>query len=160
MNARTRQALVGSDYVSFADTTRQCRQTYLNCIDIKRSRLSYMCTSRIMHHIQDLSWWRHQMEIFSALLALCSRNLPVTGEFLSQRPVARSFDVFFDLSWWYEAQSRSLWRHCNDWPGSKRWSYIPWRLINTRATTTIMLTWVWLNSIYTISYPKASFIRH
>ena len=25
-------------------------------------------------------WWRHQMETFSALLALCARNSPVTGE--------------------------------------------------------------------------------
>ena len=39
----------------------------------------------------------HQMEIFSALLALCTGNSPVTGEFPSQRPVTRSFDVFFDL---------------------------------------------------------------
>ena len=29
-------------------------------------------------------WWRHQMETFSALLALCERNLPVTGGFPSQ----------------------------------------------------------------------------
>ena len=42
-----------------------------------------------------------------------------------QRPVMRSFDVFFDLplnkqlskqswGWWFETQSRSLWRHCNE----------------------------------------------
>ena len=41
-----------------------------------------------------------------------------------QRPVTRSFDVFFDLcldkrlskkswGWWFETPSRSLWRHCN-----------------------------------------------
>ena len=47
------------------------------------------------------------------------------GEFPSQRPVTRSFVVFFDLrlnkrlskqlwGWWFEKQSRSLWRHCND----------------------------------------------
>ena len=41
--------------------------------------------------------WRHQMETFSALLALCAENSPVTGEFPSQRPVTRSFDAFFDL---------------------------------------------------------------
>ena len=63
--------------------------------------------------------------IFSALLALCVGNSPVTGEFPSQRPVTRSFDVFFDLrlnkrlskqswGWWLETPSRSLWRHCND----------------------------------------------
>ena len=43
------------------------------------------------------SWWRHQVETFSALLALCAGNSPVTGEFPSQRPVIRSFDVFIDL---------------------------------------------------------------
>ena len=43
------------------------------------------------------SWWRHQMETFSALLPLCERNPPVTGGFPSQRPVTRSFDIFFDL---------------------------------------------------------------
>ena len=43
------------------------------------------------------TWWRHQMETFSALLALCAGNSPVTGEFPTQRPVTRSFNVFFDL---------------------------------------------------------------
>ena len=72
-----------------------------------------------------LSWWCHQIQTFCALLALCAGNSPVTGEFPSQRPVTRSFDVFFYLSlnkplskqlwgWWLEAPSRSLWRHCND----------------------------------------------
>ena len=42
-------------------------------------------------------WWRHQMETFSALLALCAGNSPVTGEFRAQRPVTRSFDAYFDL---------------------------------------------------------------
>ena len=37
------------------------------------------------------------METFSALLAICVGNSPVPGEFPSQRPVTRSFDVFFDL---------------------------------------------------------------
>ena len=37
------------------------------------------------------------METFSALLALCVGNSPVTGESPSQNPVMRSFDVFFDL---------------------------------------------------------------
>ena len=71
------------------------------------------------------SWWRHQMETFSALLALCAWNPPATGEFPSQRPVTRSFDVSFDLSlnkplskqswgWWFETPSYSLWRHCNE----------------------------------------------
>ena len=48
-----------------------------------------------------------------------------SGEFPAQRPVTRSFDVFFDLrlnkrlskqswGWWLETLSRPLWRHRND----------------------------------------------
>ena len=66
------------------------------------------------------SWWRHQMETFSALLALFAGNSPVPA----QRPVTRSFDVFFYLrlnrrlskqpwGWWFETPSWSLWRQCN-----------------------------------------------
>ena len=44
-----------------------------------------------------IPWWRHQMETFSALLAICAGNSPVPGEFPAKRPVTRSFDVFFDL---------------------------------------------------------------
>ena len=45
---------------------------------------------------RSFSWWRHQMETISALLALCAGNSPVTSEFPAQRPVTRSFDVCFD----------------------------------------------------------------
>ena len=71
------------------------------------------------------TWWRHQMETFSALLAICAGNSPVPGEFPSQRPVTQSFDVFFDLrlnkrlskkswGWWFETPSCPLWRHSNE----------------------------------------------
>ena len=71
------------------------------------------------------AWWRHQMEIFSTLMVLCAGNSPVTGEFFAQRPVMRSFDVFFELHqnkqlskqswcWWFETPSCPLWRQCND----------------------------------------------
>ena len=70
------------------------------------------------------SWWCHQMETFSAYLAICAGNSPVPGEFPTQRPVTRSFDVFFDLrlnkrlskqpwGWWFETPAWSLWRHRN-----------------------------------------------
>ena len=45
------------------------------------------------------SWWRHQMETLSALLAICAGNSPVTAEFPSQRPVTQSFDVFLLSTW-------------------------------------------------------------
>ena len=47
--------------------------------------------------IVTYTWWRHQMETFSALLAIYAGNSPVPGEFPTQRPVTRSFDVFFDV---------------------------------------------------------------
>ena len=37
------------------------------------------------------------METFPALPALCEGSPPVTSGFSSQRPVTRSFDVFFDV---------------------------------------------------------------
>ena len=70
------------------------------------------------------AWWRHQIETVSTLLAIRAGNSPVPGEFPAQRPVARSFDVFFDLrlnkrlskqswGWCFETLSCLLWRHCN-----------------------------------------------
>ena len=44
------------------------------------------------------------METFSVLVALCVGNSPVTGEFPSQRPVTRNFDIFFDLRLEYTAE--------------------------------------------------------
>ena len=88
---------------------------------------SRKCHLRLVCHyfVWSLPWWRHQMEAFSALPALCAGNSPVTGEFSAQRPVTQSFDVFFDLhlnkrlskqswGWWSETPSRSLWRHSNE----------------------------------------------
>ena len=53
------------------------------------------------------------METFSAILAFCAGNSPVTGEFLAQRPVTRSFGVFFDLrlNKCLSKQWRRWWRH-------------------------------------------------
>ena len=48
--------------------------------------LAKICTSSSVS-------WKH----FSALLVLCAGNSTITGEFQSQRPVTRNFDVFFYL---------------------------------------------------------------
>ena len=86
-------------------------------------------SSQISHNLEAAiyisPWWRHQMETFSALLAICAGNSPVPSEFPAQRPVTPSFDVFFDLrlnkrlnkqssGWWFETISHPLWRHCRD----------------------------------------------
>ena len=60
-----------------------------------------------------------------ALLVLCAGNSSVAGEFPSQRPVTRNFDVFFDLRLnkrlgkqsrrrWFKTPLRPLWSHCNE----------------------------------------------
>ena len=87
-----------------------------------------------------LAWWRHQMEIFSALLAICVGNSPDTGEFPAQRPVTRSFDDFFDLRLnkrlskqsirrWVETPLHLLWHRCNylHFFATLRW----WRLLKS-----------------------------
>ena len=85
-----------------------------------------LCESSVYVCSSQQIWWRHQMETFSALLALCAGNSQVTGEFPSQRPVTWRSDVFFDVhlnkrlskqlwGWWFETPSHSLWCHCNEW---------------------------------------------
>ena len=77
----------------------------------------------VLGHPRYRTWWRHEMETLSALLALCEGNPPVTGGF----PLKRQWRgvVFFDLRLnkhlskqsrcrWIETPSRSLWRHRNE----------------------------------------------
>ena len=69
-------------------------------------------------HTKVKAWWRREMKTFSALLVLCVGNSPVTaGEFPSQRPVTRSFDILFDLRLNKRLSKRPrrrwLWRHYN-----------------------------------------------
>ena len=93
----------------------------------------------LSNHIRDYTpqasvttWWRHHMKTFSALLAICVGNSPVPGEFPTQKPVTRSFDVFFDLrpnkrlskqswGWWSETPSSSLWRYRNEKIARTHW---------------------------------------
>ena len=78
------------------------------------------------------TWWRHQMETFSTLLAICGGN-----------SVTRSFDVLFDLrlnkrlnkqllGGWFGMPSHSLWHHCNDTQGT--WHQQPWHRSTSPAT--------------------------
>ena len=68
----------------------------------------------------------------SALLAICVGNSTVPGKFPAQRPVTRSFDIFFHLrlnkqlnkqsrDWWFQAPSHQLWRHSNVYYSSCNW---------------------------------------
>ena len=98
----------------------------------------------------SIPWWRHQMETFSALLAICAGNSPVPGEFPAQRPVTRSFDVFFDLrlnkrlskqssGWWFEMLSCPLWRHCNAVSGRTSYRKLSRRLEASRFGVILFL---------------------
>ena len=71
-----------------------------------------------------VSWWRQQNGNIFRITGLCAGNSPVTGEFPSQGPVTRSFDVFFHLrlikrlskqtwGWWFEKPSHPLSRYSN-----------------------------------------------
>ena len=103
----------------FWNVSNTATATYLShcCRSVFAWLSLYICLHR------NAVMWRHQMETFSALLAICEGNSPVPGEFPAQRPVTRSFHVFFHLrlnnplskhswGWWFETLSRPLWRHC------------------------------------------------
>ena len=95
---------------------------------LKSPRARHFYIFRQLRHIDTgknvFSWWRHQIETSSALLAFCAGNSLV--KFPSKRLVTRS-DVFVHLclnrrlskqwwGWWFETQSRPLWRHCCVFP--------------------------------------------
>ena len=107
------------------------------------------------------------METFSALLALCVGNSPASGEFPTQRPVTRSFDVFFDLrlnkrlsnqswGWWFETLSSPLWRNCNVsvlGQGTSRWFLL-------RSSRSVCRTWQWLQKVSGHLAALQLFIKH
>ena len=111
-----------------------CSLRKMPCRDIQLSLPSHMTWFRDSHmnkgtwplkiQYSQNTWWHHQLETFSALLAICAGNSPVPGEFPAQRLVTRSFDVFFELrlnkrlskqswGWWFETLPCPLWRHSN-----------------------------------------------
>ena len=61
------------------------------------SRLQDFARSYVKTSHRFMTWWRHQIETFFAFLFICARNSSIHGEFPIQRPVTRSFDVFFDM---------------------------------------------------------------
>ena len=66
--------------------------------------------------------WRHQMETFCALLALCAGNSPGTSDaelwcFLWSAP-EQTVELTIDTP-------HSLWRHCNDWQWLSFLYYLP-----------------------------------
>ena len=86
------------------------------------------------------AWWRHKMKTFSALLAICVGNSPVTDEFphKGQWRGALMFSLICtwkkrlrkqSWGWWFETPSRSLWCHCNGLNRCCWFKYIPLGLL-------------------------------
>ena len=108
---------------------KQSWSTWINWSPESNKNLHFMvctngCVLQLGKQPHKVRYSACLLETFSALLAFCAGNSPVTGELHTQRPVARSFDVFFDVhlnqqmskKWrrqWFETPSCSLWRHCN-----------------------------------------------
>ena len=102
------------------------------------------------------------METFSALLTICAGNSPVPGEFPTQRPVTRSFDVYFDMrpnkrlskqscGWWFETLSHPFWRHRNEyriraWTSNYIHGFL-WKAI-TCLSTCLATGFNWWTGIY------------
>ena len=129
---------------------------------------SKACNFQLLWSWNYNAWWRHQMETFSALLAICAGNSPVTGEFPTQRPVTRSFDVYFDLrpnkwlseqswGWWFETPSCSLWRHRND-PRTMR--AIPWLLMQSCLPFCKIMCADYTICVYNLNFVCTIFLCH
>ena len=112
-----------------AHHTRSYEVTTLYATHIERCILSIEINSAINVFTIMTSSYRN---IFHVTGPLCG-EFTGHGESTAQRPVTRSFDVFFDLGlnkqlsqkswgWWFETPSRSLWRHSND--DKNNWSHL------------------------------------
>ena len=98
--------------------------------------MSNQLTCRLKREIW-LSWRHHQMETFSALVDLGAANSPVTGEFPSQRPVARIFDVYSNLHLntrlSEKPRHRDLKRHRVQNDVTVKWTFFFFNLYKVRA---------------------------
>ena len=85
-------------------------------------------------------------------------NSPVTGEFPTQMPVTRGFDVFFYVclneqlskqswGWWFETPLCSLWRQCNDHELDAD-AY----MVDRHWPITFLGHWPWLSIVWTDSH--------
>ena len=122
-NKHTLYLYIASVAVSWPFCKRFVWFTYSHWPEYSRNRLIKQC-HWTEHGCGKFPWWRHQVETFPRYWPFRRGISPVSGEFHAQRPVTRSFDVFFDLcpnkrltkqswGWWFETPSGPLWRHSN-----------------------------------------------
>ena len=149
-----------------------------NCVFIVCKAKDVSAVWHFHNRPATFSWWRHQMETFSALLAICAGNSPVPGEFRAQRPVTRSFDVFFDLSpnkrlskqwwgWWFKTQSWPLWRHrdVRGWGPPLGGGIVIWlarafgpseldSMLSVYRDARLHMRWMWQSPCQMLCYPR------
>ena len=83
-------------------------------LSIAMSILTCIFSTHALKHVHvyfnlydmGIAWWRHQMETFFALLAICVENSPVPGEFTGPRWIPRT-----------KASDAEFW--CFLWPASE-----------------------------------------
>ena len=105
---------IGSKYIRWSTFHRQHFQMHL---------LGYKFTKAPLQPHDDFIKWKHFPRYWPFVRGI--HRSPGTGEFPAQKPVTRSFDVFFNLrlnkwlskqwwGWWFETLSCPLWRHCSE----------------------------------------------
>ena len=117
---------------------------YLSLYQHQNNHVYRICTKVTF----SITWLRHQMETFSALLFVMGIHWtppppPHTHTHThTQRPVTRNFGDFFDLCLnkrlskqstrrWFETPSRLFWSHCNENGisiGSMEHDMYPWNI--------------------------------
>ena len=115
-------------YLSYINYSKQTHHTHIYVLSF-RGYISLESNMAYVGHI----WFLDICQVWlmaNFMMASSNGNIfrvtgPLCGEFTgTQRPVTRSFDVFFDLrlnkrwskqpwDWWFETPSWSLWRQCN-----------------------------------------------
>ena len=110
------------------DWWRKSNGYVMGCMSWGVCRCPYVIIESGVSHLAGYAYVIYEELIFIEIVvsesSISFTQGPVIGEFPPQRPVTRSFDVFFDLrlnkrlskqsgDWWFETPSCSLWRHSN-----------------------------------------------
>ena len=125
--------LVLRDFVVFRELIAAIEDEWGDCV-IYHITAGWSSCAPSVPNCHGAYWWPSMMtssngNIFRVTGPLCG-EFTGPGEFPTQRPVTRSFDVFFDLrlntrlskqpwGWWFETPSWSLWRQCNECSGAR-----------------------------------------
>ena len=106
-------------YRDFPQETKCCTSFFQTAVRTHHKTTTYHNWIVLSH--DDVIKWKHFPRYWPFVRGI--HRSPVKTP--QKRPVARSFDVFFDLRsnkrlskhwwcWWFETQSRLLWCHCKD----------------------------------------------